>query len=63
VVTARSWAEVPSFIMKNLGFAIEFRLDDPATSLLDARQAALVPDLPGFGLTLPGRVQSQIAMP
>ncbi len=63
VVTARSWAEVPSFIMKNLGFAIEFRLDDPAKSLLDARQAALVPDLPGFGLTFPGRVQSQIAMP
>lgn len=63
VVTARTWAEVPAFIMKNLGFAIEFRLDDPATSLLDARQAALVPDRPGFALTLPGPVQSQIAVP
>ncbi|HEX8867842.1 MAG TPA: hypothetical protein VF821_19440, partial [Lentzea sp.] len=63
VVTARTWAEVPAFIQNNLGFAIEFRLDDPATSLLDAGQAALVPDQPGFALTFPGRVQSQIAVP
>ncbi|MEV6240035.1 hypothetical protein [Lentzea sp. NPDC051838] len=63
VVTARSWDQVPAFIRQSLGFAIEFRLDDPATSLLGKQQAALVPDLPGFGLTLPDGLQSQIAMP
>ena len=63
VVTARSWDQVPPFIRNSLAFDVEFRLDDPATSLVDARQAARVPDRPGFGLALPGRLPAQIALP
>ncbi|GAB2825376.1 type VII secretion protein EccC [Lentzea nigeriaca] len=63
VVTARSWDQVPPFIKNSLGFGIEFRLDDPATSLVDARQAARVPDKPGHGLSVPHRLHTQIALP
>ncbi|WP_434452268.1 hypothetical protein [Lentzea sp. E54] len=63
VVTARSWDQVPPFIRNSLGFAIEFRLDDPATSLVDAQQAARVPDQPGFGLSVPHRLPARIAVP
>ncbi|MFJ5988118.1 hypothetical protein [Lentzea sp. NPDC092896] len=63
VVTARSWDQVPPFIRNSLAFAVEFRLDDPGTSLVDARQAAQVPDRPGFGLCLPHRLHTQIALP
>ncbi|WP_093595767.1 type VII secretion protein EccC [Lentzea waywayandensis] len=63
VVTARSWDQVPPFIRNSLAFAVEFRLDDPATSLVDARLAARVPDRPGFGLSVPHRLHTQIALP
>ncbi|MEU0877742.1 FtsK/SpoIIIE domain-containing protein [Lentzea sp. NPDC005914] len=63
VVTARSWDQVPPFIRNSLAFAVEFRLDDPATSLVDARQAARVPDQPGYGLSVPHRLHAQIALP
>ncbi|MGW6443997.1 hypothetical protein [Lentzea sp. NPDC055074] len=63
VVTARTWNQVPPFIRDSLAFAVEFRLDDPATSLLDPDQAARVPDRPGFGLSLPDRLPTQIALP
>lgn len=63
VVTARSWDQVPPFIRNSLAFGIEFRLDDPATSLVDARQAGQVPDKPGFGLSVPHRLHAQIALP
>lgn len=63
VVTARTWNQVPPFIRNSLAFAVEFRLDDPATSLVDPDQAARVPDRPGFGLSLPGRLPAQIALP
>lgn len=63
VVTARTWDQVPPFIRNSLAFAVEFRLDDPATSLVDPAQAARVPDRPGFGLSLPHRLPAQIALP
>lgn len=63
VVTARSWDQVPPFIRDSLAFGIEFRLDDPATSIVDAREAARVPDKPGFGLSVPDRLHAQIALP
>ncbi|MFD4643689.1 hypothetical protein ACFWN2_40720 [Lentzea sp. NPDC058436] len=63
VVTARTWEQVPPFIRNSLAFAVEFRLDDPATSLVDARQAELVPDQPGFGLSVPHGLHAQIALP
>ncbi|SDL66683.1 hypothetical protein SAMN04488074_112216 [Lentzea albidocapillata subsp. violacea] len=63
VVTARTWDQVPPFIRNSLAFAVEFRLDDPATSLVDPGQAARVPDRPGFGLSLPHRLHAQIALP
>jgi DNA segregation ATPase FtsK/SpoIIIE-like protein len=63
VVTARSWDLVPPFIFKNLAFALEFRLDDPAKSLFDDGRAALVPDLPGFCVSWPNRLQTRIALP
>ena len=63
VVTARSWDQVPQFIRDSLAFGIEFRLDDPATSLVDAREAARVPDRPGFGLSVPDRLHTRIALP
>ncbi len=63
VVTARSWDQVPPFIKDSLAFGIEFRLDDPATSLVDARAAGRVPDQPGFGLSVPDRLHVQIALP
>lgn len=63
VVTARTWDQVPPFIRNSLAFAVEFRLDDPATSLVDAREAALVPDQPGFGLSVTHRLHARIALP
>jgi hypothetical protein len=63
VLTANSWDSVPSFFFKNLAFALEFRLDNPARSLVDDGQAALVPDLPGFCVSWPNRFQTQIALP
>jgi hypothetical protein len=63
VVTARSWDQVPPFIRNSLAFAVEFRLDDPSTSLVDPGQAARVPDRPGFGLSVPHRLHAQIALP
>ncbi|MDX8049126.1 hypothetical protein SK571_07020 [Lentzea sp. BCCO 10_0798] len=63
VVTARTWDQVPPFIRNSLAFAVEFRLDDPATSLVDPGQAARVPDRPGFGLSVPHRLPAQIALP
>lgn len=63
VVTARSWDQVPPFIRDSLAFGIEFRLDDPTTSLVSAREAARVPDKPGFCLSVPDRLHAQIALP
>lgn len=63
VVTARSWDQVPPFIRDSLAFGIEFRLDDPARTFVDPREAARVPDKPGFGLSVRHRLHAQIAQP
>ncbi|MFD9704981.1 hypothetical protein [Lentzea sp. NPDC059081] len=63
VVTARTWAQVPPFIKDSLAFGIELRLDDPATSLVNARSAASVPILPGIGLSVRDKTAVQIALP
>ncbi|WP_394615012.1 hypothetical protein JNUCC0626_35035 [Lentzea sp. JNUCC 0626] len=63
IVTAYAWEQVPPFIRENLAFGIEFRLDDPAGSIVDADEAAKVPDEPGFGLSVPHRLHVQIARP
>jgi hypothetical protein len=64
VVTARTWAEVPRFMLENLAFGIEFRLDDPSASLVDARMAARVPrGRPGIGLSAGHKVPVRIAVP
>ena len=67
MLTARSWNEVPAFIIEKLGFVLEFRLDDPARSLMDDGMAAAVPDRPGFCLAyclgFPGRLHAQIVLP
>lgn len=61
VVTANSWEQVPPFIRESLAFGIEFRLDDPARTIVDPREAARVPDRPGFGLSVRHRLHVQIA--
>ena len=63
VVTARTWDEVPRFIQDSLAFAVEFRLDDPATSKFAPHRAAFVPDRPGFCLSWPDLQQARIALP
>ncbi|MGI5504119.1 hypothetical protein [Lentzea sp. CA-135723] len=63
IVTAYNWDQVPPFIRENLAFGIEFRLEDPSTSLVDAELAAEVPDLPGFCLSVPHGLHAQIARP
>ncbi|MEU7478731.1 hypothetical protein AB0A63_22285 [Lentzea sp. NPDC042327] len=63
VVTARTWDQVPQFVLDSLAFGVELRLDDPATSLVGAREAGRVPDRPGFGLSVPDRLHVQIALP
>ncbi|MFD5828985.1 hypothetical protein [Lentzea sp. NPDC060358] len=63
VVTARTWAQVPPFIRDSLALGIELRLDDPATSLVSARSAATVPNVPGIGLSVRDKTAVQIALP
>ncbi len=63
VVTARTWDQVPPFIRDSLALGIELRLDDPATSLVNPRRAATVPDLPGIGLSVRDKTAVQIAVP
>ncbi|MFD4674590.1 hypothetical protein ACFWNN_33045 [Lentzea sp. NPDC058450] len=63
IVTAFTWDQVPPFIRENLAFGIEFRLEDPSSSLVDAEQAAKVPGLPGFGLSVPHGLHARIARP
>ncbi|MFI6098614.1 hypothetical protein ACIA8G_23915 [Lentzea sp. NPDC051213] len=63
VVTARSWDQVPSFIRDSLAFGIELRLDDPTTSLINARSASHVPHQPGIGLSVRDKTAVQIAIP
>lgn len=61
VVTARTWAEIPAFMMEKLAFAVEFRLDDPSTSRVDPRLAARLPAHPGIGLFLNNKLVVRIA--
>ncbi|NKE55855.1 hypothetical protein FXN61_03055 [Lentzea sp. PSKA42] len=63
VVTARTWDQVPPFIRDSLAFGIELRLDDPNTSLINARSASHVPHLPGIGLSVRDKTAVQIALP
>jgi hypothetical protein len=68
VLTARSWDEVPSFVWNTMSFVLEFRLDDPARSMMDDDLAAGVPDRPGYCLAFcldyyPNRFPAQIAVP
>jgi hypothetical protein len=68
VITARSWDEVPSFVWNTMSFVLEFRLDNPARSMMDDDLAAAVPDLPGHCLAFrldywPKRYPAQIALP
>jgi hypothetical protein len=68
VLTARSWDEVPSFVWNTMSFVLEFRLDDPARSMMDDDLAAGVPDRPGHCLAFcldfyPNRFPAQIALP
>jgi hypothetical protein len=62
VVTARTWDQVPAFIRDSLAFGIELRLDDPNTSLVNARSAAQVPAVPGIGLSVLDQTAVQIAV-
>jgi hypothetical protein len=63
IVTARTWAEIPQFMMEKLAFAVEFRLDDPSTSRVDPRRAAALPAHPGIGLFLNNRRVVRFAKP
>lgn len=68
VLTARSWDQVPSFVWNTMSFVLEFRLDDPARSMMDDDLAAGVPDRPGYCLAFrldyyPNRFPAQIALP
>ena len=63
VVTARTWDQVPQFIKDSLAFGIELRLDDPNTSLINARSATHVPNQPGMGLSVHDKTAVQIAAP
>lgn len=63
VVTARTWEQVPPFIRDSLAFGVELRLDDPATSIVNPRRAATVPNLPGIGLSVRDKTAVQIALP
>jgi hypothetical protein len=60
-VTARTWAEIPDFMMEKLAFAVEFRLDDPSTSRVDPRRAAQLPAHPGIGLFRNNKLVVRIA--
>ncbi|WP_280232592.1 type VII secretion protein EccCb [Nocardia cyriacigeorgica] len=51
IVATTRWIDIRPSLIERFGTRLELRLDDPADSIFDRKAAALVPTVPGRGLT------------
>ncbi|MGW2034744.1 type VII secretion protein EccCa [Streptomyces sp. NPDC001811] len=63
IVTASRWMEVSTQIRDQIATRLELKLGDHMDSVIDVRRAALVPRVPGRGLTVEGKLHFLSALP
>ncbi|WP_314221093.1 type VII secretion protein EccCa [Streptomyces zaehneri] len=63
VVTTTRWVELSAQVRDQSATRLELRLGDPMDSVVDVRKAAVVPRLPGRGLTVDGKLHFLTALP
>ncbi|MFI6339567.1 type VII secretion protein EccCa [Streptomyces sp. NPDC050535] len=63
VVTTTRWVELSAQVRDQSATRLELRLGDPMDSVVDVRKAAVVPRLPGRGLTIDGKLHFLTALP
>ncbi|MFJ4622371.1 type VII secretion protein EccCa [Streptomyces sp. NPDC088812] len=63
VVTASRWMEMATQIRDQIATRLELKLGDNMDSVVDMRRAALVPRVPGRGLTVEGKLHFLSALP
>ncbi|MFG2115603.1 type VII secretion protein EccCa [Streptomyces sp. NPDC048718] len=63
VVTASRWMEMSTQVRDQIATRLELKLGDNMDSVIDVRRAALVPRVPGRGLTVDGKLHFLSALP
>ncbi|WP_328723572.1 type VII secretion protein EccCa [Streptomyces sp. NBC_00247] len=63
ITTTTRWVELSAQVRDQSATRLELRLGDPMDSVVDVRKAALVPRLPGRGLTVDGKLHFLTALP
>ncbi|MER5602902.1 type VII secretion protein EccCa [Streptomyces sp. NPDC002265] len=63
IVTTTRWVELSAQVRDQSATRLELRLGDPMDSVVDVRKAAVVPRLPGRGLTVDGKLHFLTALP
>lgn len=63
IVTASRWMEMTTQIRDQIATRLELKLGDHMDSVVDVRRAALVPRVPGRGLTVEGKLHFLSALP
>ncbi|MFJ7495168.1 type VII secretion protein EccCa [Streptomyces sp. NPDC097727] len=63
VVTASRWMEMTTQVRDQIATRLELKLGDNMDSVINVRRAALVPRVPGRGLTVEGKLHFLSALP
>ncbi|MGW0859955.1 type VII secretion protein EccCa [Streptomyces sp. NPDC002690] len=63
IITASRWMEMATPIRDQIATRLELKLGDHMDSVVDVRRAALVPRVPGRGLTVEGKLHFLSALP
>ncbi|MEV7080013.1 type VII secretion protein EccCa [Streptomyces sp. NPDC093516] len=63
VVTAARWMELSTQVRDQIATRLELKLGDNMDSVINVRRAALVPRIPGRGLTVDGQLHFLSALP
>ncbi|MGW0856725.1 type VII secretion protein EccCa [Streptomyces sp. NPDC002690] len=63
ITTTTRWVELSAQVRDQSATRLELRLGDPMDSVVDVRKAAIVPRLPGRGLTVDGKLHFLTALP
>ncbi|WP_121712984.1 type VII secretion protein EccCa [Streptomyces sp. E5N91] len=63
VVTAARWMEMSTQVRDQIATRLELKLGDNMDSVINPRRAALVPRIPGRGLTVEGKLHFLSALP
>ncbi|MFD6529944.1 type VII secretion protein EccCa [Streptomyces sp. NPDC060184] len=63
ITTTTRWVELSAQVRDQSATRLELRLGDPMDSVVDVRKAAVVPRLPGRGLTVDGKLHFLTALP